>query len=41
MYFILCIVYFFTQRRGGGGERLTREKVRGVIVNKAGSKMET
>jgi hypothetical protein len=35
-------VYFFTQRRGGGRGRveLTREKVRGAIVHKAGRKYQ-
>ncbi len=33
-------VYLFTQGRGEGVE-LTREKVRGAIVHKAGSKIPT
>ncbi len=36
----VCIGYLFTQGRkeGGGGERWTREKVRGATVHKAGSR---
>ncbi len=32
----VCTVYLFTQ--GGGGGELTRKKVRGAAVHKAGSK---
>jgi hypothetical protein len=34
-------VYLFTRGRGEGGGELTREKVRGAIVYKAGSKIPT
>jgi hypothetical protein len=33
-------VYLFTQGRGGGGGKLTREKVREAIVHKAGRKYQ-
>ncbi len=34
-------VYLFIQGRGGGGESLNREKVRGATVHKAESKIPT
>jgi hypothetical protein len=37
--YVYCIRYLFTQGGGGGGE-LTREKVRGAIVHKAGRKYQ-
>jgi hypothetical protein len=33
-------VYLFTEGRGRGGGELTREKVRGAIVDKAGGKFQ-
>jgi hypothetical protein len=36
-----CILYTYSQRKGDGGESLTREKVRGATVHKAGSKVTT
>ncbi len=34
-------VYLFTQGRGGGGGKLTREKVKEAIAHKAGFKIPT
>jgi hypothetical protein len=34
-------VYLFTQERGEGGGELTKEKVIGAMVHKAGSKIPT
>jgi hypothetical protein len=34
-------VYLLTQERGEGGGELTKEKVIGAIVHKAGSKIPT
>jgi hypothetical protein len=37
----MCILYTYPHREGGGGRKLNKEKVRGAIVHKAGSKIPT
>jgi hypothetical protein len=36
-----CIQYTYSHREGREGESLIREKVRGALVHKAGSKIPT